>query len=315
MMKYTIIINPVAGNGLARKKGQKLIQLFQAAHLPYHSAISQRPGQIKSLSKQLANQADSNGCLIIVGGDGSFNEAVTGVKNSQQPELPLAFLPAGTGNDFARAAHLTADPQQFFDSLATAQAKQVNCGYYEIQNNQEQSGYFVNNVGIGFDAFIVHHANHSKLKSYLNKLSLGQLIYAANIIRALCQQQAFDLAVKTKSGWQQYHHLYFVTTTNHPYFGGGFAIQPSASIHDNLLSLVLVDKIKVSQFIRLLIKLVHDGSHVKNPHFHLLQGNEFKLDLNTPEYVQIDGEDQRLARVRFHFKLSNFYLCQTLTAK
>ncbi len=74
-------------------------------------------------------------------------------------------MPAGTGNDFARGAGLTADPRQLINNLLRdPEPEQVDCGFFTSNIKQIPKGYFVNNFGIGFDAFVVHQSNHEQLK-------------------------------------------------------------------------------------------------------------------------------------------------------
>lgn len=114
------------------------------------------------LAKEFAdNQLEKNDFLIVVGGDGSFNEVLNGIKKSSNPETPITYLPAGTGNDFARGAGLTDDPKQLInDLLMNPKPEQVDCGYFSSNIPDKREGYFINNFGIGFDAFIVHQSNH-----------------------------------------------------------------------------------------------------------------------------------------------------------
>ncbi|MET3682691.1 diacylglycerol kinase family enzyme [Alkalibacillus flavidus] len=37
-------------------------------------------------------------CLVVLGGDGTLQEVIHGLK----ADIPIAFIPLGTGNDFAR---------------------------------------------------------------------------------------------------------------------------------------------------------------------------------------------------------------------
>lgn len=89
--------------------------------------------------------------------------------------LPLAYFPAGTGNDFARAAKLETDSLKLIRHLKNnPTVTKVDCGkYHDLINGEIR--YFVNNLGIGFDAYVVNKTNHSKLKTKFNKINIGNL--------------------------------------------------------------------------------------------------------------------------------------------
>lgn len=121
--------------------------------------------------------------MIVIGGDGSLNEILNGIKTSNHPETPITYLPAGSGNDFARAAHLSKKPEELVNRLLqNLDYHPVDCGKFISSLKNNRPYYFVNNFGIGFDAFVIYSSNHQKMKEKLNKLHLGNLIYASNII-------------------------------------------------------------------------------------------------------------------------------------
>lgn len=263
-----------------------------------------------TLAKNYANtKPNKNDILIVVGGDGSFNEVLNGIKTSDYPDTPITYLPAGTGNDFARGAGLTDDPRQLIHNLLNdPEPEQVDCGYFTANISGENTGYFVNNFGIGFDSFIVYQSNHEKLKDKLNRLNLGNLIYGLNVVKALAQQNTFTVTVKTKDKTLRYGDAYFVTTTNHPYFGGGFAILPKADVYSHHLDTVIVEKPSLSKFIFLFSKLLKGGSHVNAPQFHYVEAKEIQVETKKPEFAQIDGEDVAAQGFKVKFKIDHFNL-------
>lgn len=305
-----LLLNPVAGNGQALKSFAKLKQVLIHKHIPYKYQVSHRPGELIALAKEYGNLSHTaNDILIVIGGDGSLNEVLNGIKNSNNPDLPITYLPAGSGNDFARAAHLTSSPEVLINQLLKSVTYQtVDCGMFisPIKNNKPY--YFVNNFGIGFDAFVVHESNHQKMKKGLNKLHLGNLIYGFNILNVLRRQDTFSVTVKRNGEQQHFDQVYFVTTTNHPYFGGGIAILPSATINNHHLDTVVVQKPNLRKFFKLFAKLLKDGSHVIDPHFHDLAGTEIIVKTTKREYAQIDGEDQRRQSYQIKFKIDHFNL-------
>ena len=124
--------------------------------MDYDIHISNYPGQLVPLATKVANEISSGTeYVIVVGGDGSLNQALNGVKNSKQPNTALAYFPAGTGNDFARAAKLETDPLKLIRHLKNnPTVTKVDCGKYHDLISGEMR-YFVNNLGIGFDAYVV----------------------------------------------------------------------------------------------------------------------------------------------------------------
>lgn len=82
-----------------------------------------------------------------------------------------------------------------------------------------------------------------------------------------------------------------MTTTNHPYFGGGVPILPIASIHNHHLDIVIVEKPNLVKFIYLFSKLLINGSHLKSNQFHYFESSVIEVKTDDPEYGQLDGEE------------------------
>lgn len=307
-IKITILVNKTAGNGNAEITFNKTKKILNSKNIPYTVLESTYPGELILLAQKYANQAHSNKeYLLVIGGDGSFNQTLNGVKKSNNPDTPIAYLPAGTGNDFARAAKLSSNPQKVITSLRSGpQIQIVDCGKFTLDQHKWQ--YFVNNFGIGFDAYIVHKSNHGSFKKILNKIKLGKLVYVSNLVSALHNQNNFKINVKTLSKEYHFNNTYFVTTTNHPYFGGGVPILPSANIHSHVLNAVVVEKPSLRKFLILFAHLLKDGSHVNDPHFHNIEAKELQISTYTPEYGQMDGEDTKKQSFRITFQIDHFNL-------
>lgn len=309
-LKVHLLVNEVAGNGNAIKADHEIQNVLHELNIPFKRQKSHYPGELITLAKKYANlQPSLSDVLIVVGGDGSFNEVLNGIKNSNYPDTPITYLPAGTGNDFARGAGLTADPHQLITNLLQdPEPEQVDCGFFTSNIKEMPQGYFVNNFGIGFDAFVVHQSNHEELKERLNHLNSGNLIYGLNVVKALIKQDTFAVTIKTKDAVFRYGDAYLVTTTNHPYFGGGFAILPKADIYSHHLDTVIVEKPSLGKFLWLFSKLIKDGSHVNAPQFHYVEAKEIQIQTNKEEYAQIDGEDVEKQPFKLTFKIDHFNL-------
>lgn len=305
-----ILLNPVAGNGKSKKAYAKLIQFLKQKNIKYTVHSSSYSGNLTNIAQEYSNTHHSHDeILLVIGGDGSLNEVVNGIKRSHNPDTAVAYLPAGSGNDFARAAGLTTNPYKLVNHLLQKYpAQQVDCGYFIDNDINNEPIYFINNFGIGLDAYIVNRSNSHSLKKKLNKINSGNLVYVSNIFNALIKQDTFSVTVTANKKKYRYDNVYFTTTTNHPYFGGGVAILPKANIYNRMLDTVVVQKPKFSKLIKLFVKLFKDGSHVYDSHFHYIEAQEIRVQTNTPEYSQIDGESGPHTKYDVTFKIDHFNL-------
>ena len=90
-MKYLFLVNPCAGGGKGKLAWQQISNYLTAnPRLQFDHTISRYAGHPRELAKQATQRTDLD-CLIVVGGDGTLHEAITGLVESQQKQpLPVA---------------------------------------------------------------------------------------------------------------------------------------------------------------------------------------------------------------------------------
>ncbi|QNQ82442.1 YegS/Rv2252/BmrU family lipid kinase [Lactobacillus sp. PV037] len=311
-MKKTIhlLVNKVSGSNHGNTQYNLLTKELIKRDIPFTSAISSYSGELVSLTTNLVNKIGNSfqdNSIIVIGGDGSLNQAVNGLKQSHFPNTPLAYLPSGTGNDFARAVKLPHTIEELLDHLSHPTIIKVDCGFYKDTFNHK-SAYFVNNLGIGFDAYVVALSNHSSLKDRLNKWHLGNLTYGLHILKVLRHQPTFSVTVNAQGKSHYFKKAYLVTTTNHPFFGGGVPILPQAKINNHLLDTIVVEKVSAFSFIRLFTKLLINGSHVKDSHFHYFESEKIEVSVASKQYRQLDGEELGKDASNLIFGIDSFNL-------
>lgn len=310
-LKIHLLVNEVAGNGHAKKVLKQTTALLINENINFDLRKSSYAGEAIRIAQAYGDkQHSSNEILLVIGGDGSLNEVLNGIKRSKNPETPLAYLPAGTGNDFARAASLTNEPKILLDHFKKGfKPDQIDCGTFVFPNiAPEKKYYFANSFGIGFDAFVNHNSNISKLKKVLNRLSEGKLIYSFNVIATVTKQDTFNVEIELNGQKFHFDDAFMVTTTNHPYLGGGLPLLPNAKIDSHKIDTVVVEKFSLSKLVKLFINLLKDGSHVNDPQFHYFEADKVKVTTSKKEYAQVDGEEIRRNNFNIEFSVSSFNL-------
>ncbi|WDF82820.1 diacylglycerol kinase family lipid kinase [Lacticaseibacillus pabuli] len=303
---FYVIYNPVAGSGNATATWKIIAAELAKRGIPYELFESRYQRHTVQLTQQIISRGVRDGSvLLILGGDGTLNEAITGLKLSSNPKaLPIAYIPAGSGNDFARGIGLSRKPIEALDQvLATTEPLHLDIGTYtEVYKNR--TGYFVNNFGIGFDAAVVNAANHAMSKKVLNSFSMGTTAYIAQVAKILLKRRAFPVTVTIDGKSETIPDAYICTTTNHPYFGGGVRILPSAVPNDGELDLIVVDRPNLLGFAGQAIQSIM-GRPIKNPRTrHHFRARSLEVMTDSRQFAQIDGEDWTEQRFRVQFGLT-----------
>lgn len=102
MKRLLFIYNPKAGKGEVPAEVASILDVF--AKLGYLTTVwpTQKAGEATEMARTLAKR---HHIVVCSGGDGTLSEVVTGLMAVEQPPR-LAYLPAGTTNDFSRNLNL-----------------------------------------------------------------------------------------------------------------------------------------------------------------------------------------------------------------
>lgn len=291
-MKYIFLINLQSGSGKGLMTWHSIHHYLENNKINYDYQISEYEGHPRRLALQALHQFNPfNTCLVIIGGDGTLHEVLSGLVESRQDinqRLPFAYIPAGTGNDFARGARIPFQPLAAFKQiLQTTHPRMINLGHYE-NVNQHTHGIFLNNFGTGFDAAIVENTNNSKAKDFLNRYHLGSLSYTTMAIKVLFTQQPFHVQVIQDGQTYDFPRAFLTVTTNHPYLGGGIKLAPDQQLEKKQLELVIVQKKSTLGIVKSMLKFAA-GKIIYTPEANLFYGQNLHYKVWPAQFAQLDG--------------------------
>ena len=295
---YYLIINEQASSGNGRKVARKVIQQLKQQELKYTALYTDYAGHEKELTKELAEttllpwsedlDVSTFPILVVLGGDGTLHNVI----NSLLPydsAIPLSYIPCGSGNDFARGVGLSRNiDKALHQILRTRRPKEIQTIHY-VEANQEEIGLATNNVGLGLDAAIVEKTNESSSKKALNKFKLGSLSYISSIIHVFFKQKGFPILVEMNGKQYTFNRAFLCTVTNHPYFGGGVSIMPTANPRKAVVDLVVVERINIFKILWLIFLLLRQKQG-KSKHFHHFQSSKIRIVSTIPQTIHADGE-------------------------
>lgn len=103
MKKMLFVMNPYSGQRKAVKYLAEIIGLFNRADYEVMTHMTAGPGDA---ARVVARQAAHMDLIVCCGGDGTFNETVSGLLESGA-DVPIGYIPAGSTNDFAASLNLS----------------------------------------------------------------------------------------------------------------------------------------------------------------------------------------------------------------
>lgn len=305
-MKLTIIANPHAGGGAGKEQLEYLLNACQIHNI--HPTVYQTSyaGELAVLIQQALPHLTTDEKLVIVGGDGTLNEAIAALKENAHT-LPIAYLPAGTGNDFAREMHFTKDAAQFLSLLETTTTREIELLCYQ-EHNTSQKGVALNSLGFGIDAEICQ-LNTVATKSTKRKWGFNQLSYLTPLIHAFQQHQNFtvQLAVNGQAV-QTYDQNLLVGFFNHSYFGGGIRFVPQAHQNSHSFEAVVARDVSGWTILKALPLIFLNGSHFETFPQKLIRktGTTAHIQIDQPILMQTDGEVHSFEQVSLTVSLDSY---------
>ena len=144
-MNVLLLVNSSASSVTARSR--VVIQKALSADHDVTMMETNRRGHATRLARAAANEGTE--VVVVLGGDGTLNEAANGLAGTG---TALAPLPGGSTNVFARTMGIPDDPVEatgvLLHSLAQRDIERVGLG-------SVNGRYFLFHVGLGFDAAVV----------------------------------------------------------------------------------------------------------------------------------------------------------------
>ena len=107
MKNCTIICNPNSGSNDKEKIIQDFKRVLKKNNYNYEIIFTKYSGH----AKEIVANIEKTDLLISLGGDGTFNEVVTGNLSRKEPLL-LSHIPLGTANDLGAMFGMGKDPVQ-----------------------------------------------------------------------------------------------------------------------------------------------------------------------------------------------------------
>ncbi len=228
-MNTVHILNPAAGQGAALK--------FNALDNVY---ITKDRGDATQYIQKLGSDPVK---LCVYGGDGTVNEAVSGILQSENKSIDLCICPTGTGNDLARTI------AEYDGDVIKADVLTLN------------DGYAVNAINTGFDLSVVLRAAEFKKLPFVS----GSMAYILGIVTTLFGKmgQRMKITYTDVNGKTEVfeEECLLAVAAKGRYYGGGFKASPAADLTDGCIDLTIVRKVSRLKFINLVAKY-KKGKHI-----------------------------------------------------
>lgn len=295
---YYFIVNPKSSSGKGLKIWGSVANELQKENIQYQVHFTENRGHATRLSEEISTY-HSPCTIVAVGGDGTANEVIDGLRNYNS--IQFGYIPTGSGNDLARGLSLPTEPKAALDAiLHPRQIRKIRIGSVVLR---DRTHHFAVSSGMGFDAAVCHEAMHSKIKNALNRVGMGKLTYLGIALKQLLLLHPASMKLTLDDRQTlSFEHTFFAAVMNLKYEGGGFMFCPKANAEDAHLDICLVEKMPKLKIL-FLLPTAFFGRHTKYKGIHILRSRHVTIETDPPLLLHTDGESQNFqTKVTFSLK-------------
>ncbi len=218
-----VIFNPVAGRRRAHLLW-RVLDILVANGVRLDLAETQRAGHAEELARDAVRRGEA--LVVAAGGDGTIAEVANGLIGSN---VRLGVIPLGTANVLAHELGLPFAPKAVAAALAFGRTQVLWPGQ---AHGGDGDRLFVQMLGIGFDAHVVHHLPFGLKKA------LGKGAYVLQSLRETVRYRFPVVRVRIDDTETE---AASVIVSKGRLYGGRFILAMDAQPHEPGFSVVLFD--------------------------------------------------------------------------
>ncbi|MCM1189285.1 MAG: diacylglycerol kinase family lipid kinase [bacterium] len=288
---YHIIVNPASRSGKGLKIWKEQVEpTLRQNNVLYQVCFSEKAGDVPRLAGELVSSADGPMTLVILGGDGTVNEALQGIPDFSG--VTLGYIPTGSSNDLARDLKIPTDPAAALELiLHSGKCQSMDLGTVSYPDGKKRR--FAVSCGIGFDAAVCEEASRSKVKEFLNKIGLGKLTYLGIALKQLFATRAVSAKLTLDDNPPvDIGSILFTACMLHRFEGGGFMFCPGADASDGLLDLCAAGDLS-KLLVLFALPTAFKGKHYRFNGITPYLAKKVTIEASSPLWVHTDGEVTR----------------------
>ena len=267
---WALVINPVSGQGKGAQIGTHVAGYLNSRGMSYEIIIGRNGiDQADLLQRFLDRIPDCSG-VIAVGGDGLLHLVLQKITPAQ---VPLAMIPAGTGNDFVRTLGWSLeDVDAILESVLTKKPRSVDLGVVDGE-------WFAAILSTGFDSIVNERANAMSWPR-------GPQKYNAAIAIELPRFAPRHYEIVLDNGTISTQAM-LIAVANGRSYGGGMLVCPHADISDGYFDVMVLHPVSKLEFIKVFPR-VFKGTHITHPAVEIVRSKSVKITADAVAYA--DGE-------------------------
>jgi diacylglycerol kinase family enzyme len=286
---YQFIVNPSAGAGKGYRVWKKLKCQLENDSQEYRVFFTEQKGDAAEIAKRLTADGDEAKLLVIVGGEGTYNEVLNGLMFKGM--LTLGYIPAGFRNALSKGFQSYRNVnKQVKQILHPKYYSLLDYGVITVGEEEITSRRFAGRCGIGLDAAICHNLLSCPVREQAGRMRLERILSLFIGFKQLIlakPAKGYILLDGTKK--VEFNHIYFISFVIRRNSGTKKKNAGNTDSDSGKMTVYVGNSSKKRRMIPALINVIM-GVRKKERCVRVFECSEASIHLSRPLAVHVDGE-------------------------
>lgn len=272
MQKILMIVNPKAGKAKSKKYIENILINLKKSGCSVELEITTPE---RNATKIIEEHKLNDEKIIVWGGDGTLNETLRGLQNSNQ-DAEIAFIPKGTTNDFGHSLKVSFDELAVSKNINNYKVKEIDMGAID--------GLPFNYV-VSFGLF--SKASYSTSRKWKNRI--GKSAYYLNGCKEIFKIREHKMKLILKDKTIEDDFIYG-SISNSKYMGG-FPVyrKQNVALNDGEFEVLLAKKPRnIFSTVVVVIKIL--TGNLNDEHITFFKTSNLKVEFPYEMDLSVDGE-------------------------
>ena len=273
-IKVLTIINPTSGKGNIANYANEIKHNLEKQDMDVNIQLTKKGYNAKKI---ILENIEGQDLILICGGDGTFNEAVSAIMETGV-QISIAYIPLGTTNDLARSLNMPIKDISITKKLLESKAKVLDIGKF----NEDRYFTYIAAFGVMTD---VSYKTSQKAKN-----KYGKIAYYLKAIKELIKIPTYKVKIKFDEEELEGEFIYGGISNSMSIAGFKWFNEEDVDLSDGKFEAIFIRKPKkLSGYFRLLTDFRHKD-YMVNRDFVYFKASNIQIQTDKNVAWTIDGE-------------------------
>lgn len=298
-IKVLTIINPTSGKGNIANYANEIKHNLEKQDMEVNMQLTKKGYNAKKI---ILDNIEGQDLILICGGDGTFNEAVSAIMETGV-QISIAYIPLGTTNDLARSLNMPIKDISITKKLLESKAKVLDIGKF----NEDRYFTYIAAFGVMTD---VSYKTSQKAKN-----KYGKIAYYLKAIKELIKIPTYKVKIKFDEEELEGEFIYGGISNSMSIAGFKWFNEEDIDLSDGKFEAIFIRKPKkLSGYFRLLNDFRHKD-YMVNRDFVYFKASNIQIQTDKNVAWTIDGEyagDMNFVEIKNINKAIELAICESV---